>query len=56
MSKRLSGKIAVVTAAGQGIGAAIAEHFAAEGADVWATDLDATKLNKSVFKNGRGSW
>lgn len=53
MSKRLSGKIAVVTAAGQGIGAAIAESFAAEGAEVWATDLDPSKLSKSAFKDGR---
>jgi 2-keto-3-deoxy-L-fuconate dehydrogenase len=41
---RLKGKVCVVTAAGQGIGAATARAFAAEGATVWATDLDAGKL------------
>ena len=44
MSKRLKGKVAVVTAAGQGIGRAITEAFVAEGAEVIATDLDAKKL------------
>jgi len=34
----------VVTAAGQGIGRAIAEAFVAEGAEVFASDLDRTKL------------
>jgi 2-keto-3-deoxy-L-fuconate dehydrogenase len=44
MAKRLKDKIAVVTAAGQGIGRAIAEAFVAEGATVWATDIDIAKL------------
>jgi 2-keto-3-deoxy-L-fuconate dehydrogenase len=41
---RLEGKTALVTAAGQGIGRAIASLFAAEGAQVLATDLDPAKL------------
>jgi 2-keto-3-deoxy-L-fuconate dehydrogenase len=41
---RLSGRIAVVTAAGQGIGRAIAERLAAEGAKVHASDIDAGPL------------
>ena len=44
MTGRLNGKLAFITAAGQGIGAAIAETFIAEGASVIATDLDAGKL------------
>jgi 2-keto-3-deoxy-L-fuconate dehydrogenase len=44
MAGRLQGKIALITAAGQGIGRAIAEAFVAEGARVIATDVDDSKL------------
>ena len=45
MTDRLNGKLALVTAAGQGIGRAICEAFIAEGARVIATDLDPAKLD-----------
>ena len=41
---RLQGKKVLVTAAGQGIGRASALALAAEGAQVWATDINATLL------------
>ena len=44
MANCLQNKVAFVTAAGQGIGRAIAEAFIAEGATVIASDLDAKKL------------
>jgi 2-keto-3-deoxy-L-fuconate dehydrogenase len=44
MAGRLMGKTAFITAAGQGIGRAIAETFVAEGAKVIATDVDEGKL------------
>lgn len=43
-SLRLSGKIALVTAAGQGIGRSVAERLLAEGAEVHASDLSAGLL------------
>ena len=44
MSARLAGKKALVTAAGQGIGRAVAEAFAREGASVVATDINREAL------------
>ncbi len=44
MAGRLKGKVALVTAAGQGIGRAIAQAFIDEGAVVIATDIDDSKL------------
>lgn len=44
MTGKLEGKVALVTAAAQGIGRTTAELFAREGARVWATDINADKL------------
>jgi 2-keto-3-deoxy-L-fuconate dehydrogenase len=52
MSARLQGKRALVTAAGQGIGKATALAFAAEGAQVTATDIDAGALSALAQEAG----
>jgi len=44
MSGRLTGKTAFITAAGQGMGKAAALAFVAEGAKVWATDVNPGPL------------
>ena len=44
MTQRLANKIALVTAAGQGIGRATAEAYAREGARVIATDINEANL------------
>lgn len=46
MSALLQDKVAVVTGAGAGIGEAIARAFAAEGASVVVSDIDATRAQR----------
>jgi len=46
MGSRLSGKSAIITAAGQGIGRAASLQFAAEGARVLATDISEAALSR----------
>jgi 2-keto-3-deoxy-L-fuconate dehydrogenase len=46
MADRLTGKRALVTAAAQGIGRATARAFAAEGAQVFASDVNRDKLGE----------
>ena len=52
MAGRLAGKVAFITAAGQGIGRAAALAFAREGAKVLATDLNAKALADVEGKDG----
>ena len=47
---RLSGKAAVITGAAQGIGLAIAELFAREGAGLVLVDRDEARLKESALK------
>jgi NAD(P)-dependent dehydrogenase (short-subunit alcohol dehydrogenase family) len=51
---RLEGKVAVVTGAADGIGRAIADGFAREGASVWLGDIDDRK-GKAVAKSLRNA-
>ena len=51
MAGRLTGKRALCTASGQGIGRAVALAFAAEGAEVIATDLNADAV-KQLSEHG----
>ncbi len=52
MAGRLAGKVAVVTAAGQGIGRATALAFAEAGAEVWATDVNEAALGGLAAASG----
>ena len=53
MPLRLAGKTAVITAAAQGIGRATALAFAAEGATVWATDVNEPALQALAAEDPR---
>ncbi len=55
MSAEFSGKTAIVTGSGAGIGAATAAHFAASGANVLCADIDleaATNTVQEIIGNG----
>jgi len=50
---QLDGKTCLITAAGQGIGRSTAEAFAAAGATVWATDVNAASVGGINGVNAR---
>ena len=52
MSERFEGMTAVVTGAGSGIGRAVAQRLAAEGANVVAVDVDAARVDAVVAETG----
>jgi NAD(P)-dependent dehydrogenase (short-subunit alcohol dehydrogenase family) len=54
VSGSLDGKVAIVTGAAQGIGYAIAQGLAAEGARIVVADLDRAEEAAAAFENGVG--
>lgn len=52
MAGRLAGKVAFITAAGQGIGRGAALAFAREGAKVWASDVNPKPLAELEGRDG----
>jgi 3(or 17)beta-hydroxysteroid dehydrogenase len=55
MAGRLQGKVALVSGAARGIGAAIASAFVREGATVWVSDRDATGAAELATRLGAHS-
>jgi NAD(P)-dependent dehydrogenase (short-subunit alcohol dehydrogenase family) len=53
MSKRLEGKVAVITGGNSGIGLATARRFVAEGAHVFITGRRQAELDEAVTQIGR---
>jgi NAD(P)-dependent dehydrogenase (short-subunit alcohol dehydrogenase family) len=55
MSNKLEGKVAVITGAAQGIGLAVAQRYAAEGATVVVSDVDGGRAEQAAASlNGGG--
>ncbi len=57
MTDRLKNKVAIITGAGSGMGAAMAKLFAAEGAKVVAADFNKDRVNEvvtNIAKDGGG--
>lgn len=52
MSFSIAGKTAIVTGAANGVGLAIARHFATEGANVMFADMDESRLEEEVSALG----
>ena len=52
MSKRLEGKVAVITGGNSGIGLATAQRFVAEGAHVFITGRRQAELDEAVTQIG----
>ena len=55
MGSRLAGKITLVTGAGSGLGEATAKRFAAEGAHVFVTDVDAAAAQRVAGEIGKAA-
>ncbi len=54
MSFSIEGKTAIVTGAANGVGLAIARHFAQKGANVMFADMDETRLSEEVGEPEEG--